>query len=459
MGRDRRFAGLTVKLFLVMAMGLPLSVGCAAKPPLLERDEGLLKPMRLASIETTEGEQGTQITIQASSPFSYSLANHDKPPRVLVEIPGAQLPLSKQHRPLIRVNKGVVQTIALEERTDQARVEIALEQLVNYQIQKEPDRLVLSFKNPMASGEHRAEQDRPRTPATAARPWELIERPDTSPQSPERLARLPKEPAARAKESAPPNPLEQVIGGTDVLEITVYQEKDLSGMFRVSADGDIAFPLVGNVRVAGLTPPQAQQKLEGLLRAGYLKRPQVLVTMKEYHSKGVAVLGAVNKPGSYQLLGGRTTLLELLSMAEGVSLREEGSKSLILVRPDERGETKSITIDLDRLLKEGDASLNMIVQPNDTIYVQKAETIVVYGEVQKPGTYPLEGKETTVLEVLSKAGGLTKFAAPNRTRLIRVVDGKEKSIQVRVGDILKGERAREVSLQPGDIIVVPESYF
>jgi hypothetical protein len=256
MGRDRRFAKLIVKLFVVVAIGMPLGVGCAAKPPLLARDEGLLEPMTLASIETTEGEHGTQIIIQASRLFSYSLANHDTPPRLLVEIPGAQLPLSKQQVPLMQVNKGVVQTIALEERTDQARVEIALEQLVNYEIEKAGDRLVLSFKNPMATGERRAEPDRPRTPVTAARPGEPRERPETSPQGPKRLARLPQEPATDAAGSEPPNPLEQVIGGMDVLEILVHQEEDLSGLYRVSANGDIPFPLVGDVHVAGLPPPR-----------------------------------------------------------------------------------------------------------------------------------------------------------------------------------------------------------
>ena len=440
----------------------------------------------VASVETTQGEQGTKVVIQSSRPFSYSLSNHDKPPRVLVEIPGAQFPLSQQHLPLMRVNKGVVRTIALEERTDQARVEIALEQLVDYEIQREADRLVLSFKNPMDASQNperlaqlhqepavHAEQDRSSAPIVAVPPSKATARDvtsrkpaqelkrlagDTSGESPERLARLPKEPAALAPGGEPPNPLEQVIGGTDVLEIVVYQENDLSGLFRVSADGEIAFPMVGNVRVAGLTPPQAQQKLETLLRQGYLKRPQVTVTVKEYRSKGVSVLGAVNKPGAYQLVGGRTTLLEVLSMAEGVSL-DEGSKSLILVRADESGETRSMAIDIDRLLKDGDASLNLILQPNDAIYVARADTIAVYGEVQRPGTYPLVTREMAVLEVLSKAGGLTKFAAPNRSRIIRVVDGKERSIQVRVGDIIKGEKTRDVMLQPGDVLVVPESYF
>lgn len=262
----------------------------------------------------------------------------------------------------------------------------------------------------------------------------------------------------RTAGGAAPNPLEHVIGGMDVLEILVYEEKDLSGLFRVSADGDIAFPLVGNVRMAGLTPPQAQQKLETLLRQGYLKRPQVFVTMKEYRSKGISVLGAVKKPGAYQLSSGRTTLLEVLSMVEGVDL-EKGGKSLLLVRSDEKGEPQSITVDLNRLFKEGDMSLNMIVQPNDTIYVTKADTIVVYGQIEKPGAYPVEGRDMAVLEVISKAGGFTKFAAPNRTRIIRVVEGKEQSIQVRVGDIIKGEKTKDVLLHPGDVIIVPESLF
>src|SRR5262249_23905251 len=158
-----------------------------------------------------------------------------------------------------------------------------------------------------------------------------------------------------------------------------------------------------------------------------------------------AVLGAVKKPGAYQLWSGRTTLLEVLSMVEGVDL-DKGGKSLILVRPDAKGEPQSTTIDLDRLFKDGDMSLNMVVQPNDTIYVTKADTIVVYGEIEKPGTHPVEGRNMAVLEVISKAGGFTKFAPPNRTRIMRMVDGKEQSFQVRVGDLIKGAISRDVLL-------------
>jgi polysaccharide export outer membrane protein len=447
-----------------MVMGVLLSLGCVAQRPPLDGGEGQLKPLTIGSIDAAEGEQGIRITIQASRPFSYSVANHDKPPRVLVEIPEGHFVRRTSHilrtgqQVRLPVNKGVVRAIDLQERGGKAQVEVVLERLVNYDVQKEENHLVLHFQAPTAAGGPQEARE-PSRPRVAALPPPPVAGPGaTSRESAERFARLPKEPTLRPAGGEPSNPLEHVIGGMDVLDIVVYEEKDLSGLFRVSADGEISFPLVGNVRVAGLTPSQAQHQLEALLRAGYLKHPQVFVTVKEYRSKGVSILGAVKKPGAYQLWGGRMTLLEVLSMAEGVDL-EKGGKSLILVRSDEKGEPRSITIDLDRLFKAGDMSLNMIVQPNDTIYVEKPDTIVIYGQVQKPGTYPFEGREMAVLEVLSKAGGLTQFAAPNRTRIVRVVDGKEKSIQVRVGDILKGEKTADVTLQPGDVIIVPESYF
>lgn len=430
MWRSPRLREFPIKLLATMAIGVPMIIGCAAGSTSLGGGEAQLRPLTIVAIETPAGDQGSQVVIRASSPFSYHLSNHDKPPRVLVEIPNGQFAKLASHIP---VSQGVVQAIDLQERGSQARVEIVLGQLVDYEVQKQDNRLVLSFKDPAASAER-------------------------SLQSFDKHARLPPTAESSAAGGITQNPSEYVIGGMDILEINVYQEQDLSGTFRVSASGDIPFPLVGDVQVAGLTPPQAQEKLEALLRDGYLKRPQVAVAVKEYRSKGVSVLGAVNKPGAYQLWGGRVTLLDLLSMAGGVIL-EEGSKSLILLRPDAHGETKSITFNLDRLLKEGDAALNVTVQPHDAIYVAKADAIIVYGEVKNPGTYPIESTAMTVLEALSKAGGLTPLAAPNRTRIIRVEGNIERTIRVRVGDIIAGERMKDLALKPGDVIVVPESYF
>jgi polysaccharide biosynthesis/export protein len=384
----------------------------------------------IAAIHTPAGEQGPQVVIQLSSAFAYHLSNHDKPPRVLVEIPHGQFATLPSHIP---VHQGVVQAIDLQERENQARVEVVLDRMVEYAVQRQDHQLVLRFKDPTAAVAH---------------PLQPIER----------HVRVPPMADAAPAVSLPPNPEEYVIGGMDVLDIQVYQETDLSGTFRVAANGQMPFPLIGGVQVAGLTPPQAQARLEALLKDGYLKRPQVAVTVKEYRSKGVSVLGAVNNPDAYQLSGGRVTLLDLLSMAGGVSL-EEGSKSLILLRPEANGETRTKTINLDRLLKAGDPSLNVTVQPHDAIYVAKADAVIVYGEVKNPGTYPLEGQAMTVLEALSRAGGLTTLAAPNRTRIIRLEDGVEKSLRVRVADVIAGERMKDLTLQAGDVIVVPESYF
>lgn len=263
-------------------------------------------------------------------------------------------------------------------------------------------------------------------------------------------------------------PLAQVsrdyqIGGGDVLNIIVYEEPDLSGTMRVSADGNISFWLLNEVKVAGLTPAEVEQTLTKLLERDYLVNPQVMVTVAEYRSKYVFVLGAVDRPGSYTLTG-EATLLEMVSKAGGVD-KEEGGNTLVLLRysteKSEIGrETISYTIDLGKLLHEGDISQNIPVQDRDVLYIPKSDSVYVFGEVQNPGPVKLTGREMTLLEALTEAGGQTKTAALNRTKVIRVVDGKEQTVRVNVDDIIKsGEKSKDLLLRPGDIIVVPESYF
>jgi polysaccharide biosynthesis/export protein len=425
---DPGYTRVLVRQIALMAIVVSLLTGCATVLTDAADRAAQFPSVTIAAIHTPAGEQGPQVVLQLSRAFSYQLSNHDKPPRVLVEIPHGQFAKLPSHIP---VHQGVVQALDLQERGNQAQVEVVLDRLVDYAVQKQDNRLVLSFKDPTAA---------------AAQP------------PAERYVRLPPGSEASPAVSVPQNPEEYIIGGLDILEITVYQEADLSGIFRVAASGQMPFPLIGGVQVAGLTPPQVEARLEALLKDGYLKRPQVAVGVKEYRSKGVSVLGAVNRPGAYQLSGGRVQLLDLLSMAGGVSL-EESSKSLILLRPEANGETRTTIINLDRLLKDGDPAVNVTLQPHDAIYVAKADAVIVYGEVKNPGTYPLESQAMTVLEALSRAGGLTTLAAPNRTRIIRIEGGVEKSLRVRVADIIAGERMKDMVLQAGDVIVVPESYF
>lgn len=267
----------------------------------------------------------------------------------------------------------------------------------------------------------------------------------------------------------PPPAVSQVsqdyrIGGGDLLNIVVYEEPDLSGVVRVSADGNISFWLLDEVEVAELTAVEVEEKLTELLGRDYLVNPQVMVTIVEYRSKYVFVLGAVQLPGSYPLMG-KETVLEMLSQAGGIDKDQGGNTLVVLRAPSGDRQTSeevtiSITIDLGKLLQEGDIAQNIPVQDRDVLYIPKSDSVYVFGEVQKPGPVKLSGREMTLLEALTEAGGQTKMAALNRTKIIRVVDGDEQTIRVKVDDIIKsGEKSKDVLLRPGDIIVVPESFF
>lgn len=249
------------------------------------------------------------------------------------------------------------------------------------------------------------------------------------------------------------------IGGKDVLQIIVFEEVDLSSDgIRVSNDGFITFPLVGRVRVDGLTTHQVERKLTHLLEKDYLVNPQVGVHLKEYSSKIVNVLGAVKTRGAIPLKG-PSTLLEVLGRAGGVNIDEAGQNLTILRSLPGHGDVKNITVNLDRLLKEGDLSQNIALQNKDTVFVPQADQIFVFGEVAKPGPYKLRTKDVSVVEAITMAGGPTRLAAPNRTRIVRVKDGKQQDVLVNVDSIIQGDKSQDILLRPGDIVVIPQTYF
>ena len=159
----------------------------------------------------------------------------------------------------------------------------------------------------------------------------------------------------------------------DVLNITVHEQPDLATRTRISADGNITFPLLGTVEAAGLTIRELENKLTAFLKEDYLVSPQVIVYIAEYSLKQVSVIGCVNNPGKYDML---------------------------------------------------------------------------------------HEKETTVLQAIAMAGGFTRVAAINGTRVLRTEDGEEKTIFVKIKDITqKGEKDKDIPLKPNDIVFVPESFF
>jgi polysaccharide export outer membrane protein len=241
------------------------------------------------------------------------------------------------------------------------------------------------------------------------------------------------------------------IGAQDVVTIAVFGEPDLSGKFTVEQDGTFTFPLIGRVTAGGITLRQFEQELKKQLADGFLKNPQVNVAIETYRSQRILVMGEVRSPGEYQL-SGDTTLLAALARAG--STTPAAGRDALIVRANrhpsansEAGDAEIIRVDLTDL-QAGNVALNVSLQDGDTVNVPKALSVFVSGQVKTSGAYAVQ-PGTTVLQILSLAGGLTERGADSRIRIQRIVDGKMKDIKAKLTDIV----------QPGDTVIVPEKFF
>ncbi len=187
----------------------------------------------------------------------------------------------------------------------------------------------------------------------------------------------------------------------------------------------------------------------------------------EYNSQRFLVLGSVAKPGSYSLRA-RERVLDAISKAGGVGIGRDGyqgaGKQGMVIRTEHPGTARErkivIDLDLQGLLKGRDQVSNIYLNDKDVIFIPTAEHFYIIGQVKYPSSYAITDKEITLVEAISMAGGFTPIAARNKTRIIRVEDGAEKIIEVKVGAIIKsGKKIQGVMIQPGDVIVVPESFF
>ncbi|MBA2881453.1 polysaccharide export outer membrane protein [Desulfosalsimonas propionicica] len=258
------------------------------------------------------------------------------------------------------------------------------------------------------------------------------------------------------------SPGEYRTGPGDVLRITVYEDKALSlDSARISAEGVIQYPLLGTLEVAGKTVSEIQNMISGKLKEmDFLVNPHVSVKITDYNSQQVVLLGAVHRPGSYALKK-EETLLGMLSNAGGIREQEAG-QHLILIRQEDELEGKpkiAVQIPLSDLLGSTDQPANLRVQADDTVYIPSASKFFVIGQVQKPGGYILKNS-TSVAEAISMAGGFTSIAAPNRVHITRMAQNQKKVIRVNVKKMINdGPDHLDVTVQPNDLIVVPESYF
>jgi len=247
-----------------------------------------------------------------------------------------------------------------------------------------------------------------------------------------------------------------VVGPQDVLTITVYDQPELTGKYSVESDGTFTYPLIGRVTAGGLTLRALEASLKKrLIDDGFFKAPQVSVAIEQYRSQRVFVVGEVRTPGTYALTGDMS-LIEALARA-GSTLPTASGEALIVhpadsaagpTLPTQQDGTNVERVNL-RDLEKGVFSQNTVLHDGDTIIVSRAETVYVFGQVKSPGAYALQQKNTSVLQALSLAGGVTDRGSTSRVQIVRVVNGDKKDVKVKLTDVV----------QPNDTIIVGERFF
>ena len=233
------------------------------------------------------------------------------------------------------------------------------------------------------------------------------------------------------------------LGAGDLLKIAVFDHDELSIDARISQSGNITFPLIGQVPVAGLSTRDAELLLSRRLMDGaFLKQPQVSILVSEYQSQKVAVMGQVSKPGQYPLDASKK-IIDVVAMAAGV-LNDTAADDATLVRAD----GSRVVIDLQKLF-DGDPAMNLDVHDGDTVFVPRAPQFYIYGQVQHPGQYRL-ARNTTISQAISIGGGLTPRGT-QRGSIVKRLDakGKERRYAVRDEDVL----------QPDDVLLIKQSLF
>jgi polysaccharide biosynthesis/export protein len=283
------------------------------------------------------------------------------------------------------------------------------------------------------------------------------------------------------------------IGPRDVLGMTVFAggERQIEQDMTVSGDGTVNAPLVGSLPAAGLTATELEERFREILADGYFVEPEVTVRVKGYHSLRYYIAGAVNRPGLYETTS-RSTLMQLIANAGGVlpnrgniayilrnaeeTLEEEGETVERLLRegadiPREDAAVEELLtrkaqlrVDLSQLLDRGDMNRDVALETGDVVYIPLEKEldlagfkIYVEGQVRSPGVYDFQPGLTTLNAVLM-AGGFARYAAPSRTRIIRGTAEGQETIRVDLDAVRKG-RTGDVSLRPGDLVNVPESWF
>ncbi|GIX52076.1 hypothetical protein CQA4T8M7_13320 [Sphaerotilus natans] len=238
-----------------------------------------------------------------------------------------------------------------------------------------------------------------------------------------------------------------VLGPGDVVRVSVYQNQDLTLETRITESGAISYPLLGQVRLGGLSVPQAEKVIaDGLKNGNFVRQPQVSILVTQVRGNQASVLGMVNRPGRYPIEQTGMRLSELLATAGGIA--QGGSDQVVLSGMRDRKPLR-VVIDVPLLFAQSGGVNDPVIANGDTVYVERMPMVYIYGEVQRPGAMRLE-RDMTVLQGLASGGGLTQRGTEKGLRLHRRgADGKVQILQPGMND----------PLQNGDVIYLRESLF
>jgi polysaccharide export outer membrane protein len=267
------------------------------------------------------------------------------------------------------------------------------------------------------------------------------------PQAPGRLL-----PPATGAPSAQQESL--LIGPGDVLHVQVVDAPEMEQHVRVTDNGMIPLVGAGDVKVGGMTVSSAETAVhDHLIQTHYMNHPQVTVTVEEYATETVSVVGEVARPGAFPITTPRT-VLDVLSFAGGIT--NVADRNILIQRHGSKDDAAPYFVSND---PKQAVSTQVMVNPGDTVIVPKAGIVYILGDVNRPGGFAMSNNQDhmTLLQALSLAGGVTRAAKQGHARLIRVAEGKSHEEQLNLGEIQKGKLPNP-TLYPGDILYVPFSW-
>ncbi len=376
---------------------------------------------RLVHVGTRQEAGRLKLVLELTDPVLPQALRVDDPkrpgqPLLLIDLPGAQNALSNVAREL-RWNSGPLESVATEEKADGAlRVRIQLREDRPYRIVRAGREVSVEIKTEEAG------------PA------------------------LSQAPPAAGEEDADKS---YVIQSGDLLNVQVAPAKELSRETVVQPDGTLVFPLLGTLPVKGMSVGQLETHLTQQLRP-YVAKPRVTVSIKQFSNRNVFLMGKVSRPGPVPYKSG-LRLLNAVSEAGGFS--EDADRTAIKVYRGREGERKTFSVNAQEILSQGDLSRDFSLEPGDIVEVPRGgNTVFIIGQVNRPGNYGFR-EGYTLLELVSEAGGVTVGSRAKKVKIFREASPRREAIHVNLARIMRGHPEEDVSLKPGDIVLIPQNTF